>query len=199
MKDSLKQAYVDKARDFRIKHGLSEEDIDSLLQHLCIGYSRLESGKRTLTLELAEAYPLIYGLEYCDFKKETTLVPEFGDLPQSTQDFINNKSGSGGKVGAKGTKNKASHVIMLIKDFAVGHKFCNIDIIPQLPSPLNQESTIDWNKGLLKGLVKNTSKSKIYEDENGEKKRQTIYEIIKAVDALTIKKAQETIEKELLG
>lgn len=196
MSNSLEGIYIEKAKAFRLHFKLSEEEIDELLRDKDLGYSRLESGKRTLTLELAEAYPLIYGIEYCDFKKRNITFPSFEQLPKATQELINKKSASGNKVGLKGTKNKASYVVILIKDFPIGHKVTNSSIIPLLPAPANKDQSIDWGKGLLKGLVKNTGKSNYYVDASGEKRREATYEIIKAVDSETLTKAMQNVDED---
>lgn len=198
MNSSLEEIYIKKAKDFRLHFKLSEEEVDELLKDKSLVYSRLESGKRTLTLELAEAYPLIYGIEYCDFKKENTTFPTFKELPKPTQELINKKSATGNKVGLKGTKNKASYVVILIKDFPVGHKISNSSIIPLLPAPANQDQSIDWGKGILKGLVRNTGESNYYIDANGKKRREATYEIIKAIDSETVTKAIQNVDEDWL-
>lgn len=193
----LKEEYVKKAKEFREYFDMSEEDIDTLLKPKKLKYSRLEIGKRTLTLELAEAYPLIvYGIEYCEFKKRETVIPEFENLPVATQTLLNNKSRTGNKVGTKGTKNKASYIIYIIKDFPVGRKITNSRIIPLLPSPINKDNSIDWGKGLLKGHVKNIKQSSYYIAENGEERREATYEVIKAVDGSVAEEAIKNIDKE---
>src|SRR3546814_691160 len=116
MGDLLTDRYIEKSKAFRLHFGLSEEDVDFLLKSKELIYSRLEIRKRTLTLELAEAYPLIYGIAYCEFKKDDTTFPEFSELPQATQNYINDRpKGSGNTVGLKGSKNMASYVIRAIK------------------------------------------------------------------------------------
>src|SRR5690606_1045579 len=129
------ERFIKNAKLFRLHFGLSEDEIDLLLVDKKLKYKGLELGTRTLTLELAEAYPLIYGIEYCDFKKDEITVPEFDKLPKTTRDFIKNKTSSGNKVGLKGTKNKASYVIILIKDYTLGHKLTNTQIVPSLLHP----------------------------------------------------------------
>lgn len=194
MRDSIEEKYIKKAKAFRLGLKLSEGDIDNLLKEKKLLYTKLESGKRTLTLELAEAFTLIFGMNYCEFRKEETCLPNFLSLPKSTQDYINNKSNiDKNTVGVKGTKNKASYIVIAIKDFMIGDSFTNSDILSKLPDPLNQEFSIDWNKGLLKGLVKNTKRSKTYKNQNGEFKREAIYEIIKEVDVELIKKADKNL------
>jgi len=189
------ERFIKKAKLFRLHFGLSEDEMDLLLVDQNLKYKGLELGTRTLTLELAEAYPLIYGIEYCDFKKDEITVPEFDKLPKTTRDFIKNKTSSGNKVGLKGTKNKASYVIILIKDYTLGHKFTNSQIIPSLPPPANEDQSIDWGKGLLKGLVVNTRQSSYYVDESGEERRETTYEIVKTVDKELLDKATKNVDE----
>ncbi|GGC43100.1 hypothetical protein GCM10011386_39210 [Parapedobacter defluvii] len=192
------ERFIEKSKLFRLHFGLSEEEIDAFLSNKNLKYKGLELGSRTLTLELAEAYPLIYGIEYCEFKKEDIAIPALEDLPKATQNYIQNKENSGNRVGSKGTKNKASYVTILINDFPIGHKFTNSEIIPSLPSPANKDKSIDWGKGLLKGIVKNTKTSRYYIDKDGKKHREAIYEIVKSVDPLVLDKAKENVGEEWL-
>jgi len=189
--------FVAKSKDFRLHFKLTEDDVDTLLAGRKLKYKGLESGTRTVTLELAEAYPLIYGMEYCDFKKDDTTFPAFSELPQSTQDYIKNRpEGTGDTVGLKGSKNMASHVIHAIKDYPVGHEFLNFEILKKLPPPLNKETTITWTTGLLKGLAKNTRKYREYVDQEGATKRGMVYTIVKSVTPELLEKAMNNIEKE---
>ncbi|SEN63013.1 hypothetical protein SAMN05216436_11931 [bacterium A37T11] len=188
--------FISKAKTFRLHFKLSESDIDYLLVEKEIKYRGLELGSRTLTLELAEAYPLIYGIEYCDFKKEETGIPDFDDLPQVTKDYIlNHPKDSGNKAGTKGTKNMSSYVIRAIKNYSVGHEFLNVDILNLLPPPLNQATSITWKNGLLKGLVKSTNRFKEYKDDREETKRGMIYTLVKPVTPELLEKALKNIEK----
>lgn len=196
---SNEEIFIKKSKLFRVKLGLSEDEIDSLLSDKKLKYKGLELGTRTLTLELAEAYPLIvYGIEYCEFKKLETKVPTFNDLPTATQTLLNNKTGGGNKVGTKGTKNKASYIIYIIKDFPLGHKLTNSKIIPLLPPPINEDNSIDWGKGLLKGHVKNLNQSSYYIDQNGQERREATYEVIKVVYSSALEEAIKNIDKEWL-
>lgn len=177
-----KKDFIEKAKQFRIHFDLTEQDIDFLLKKVRLKYSGLEKGKRTLTLALAEAYPLLYGIGYCDFKKAIVTFPDSNDLPQSTKDFYNSphKSPTSG-LGLRGTKHKNSYIIFAMKSYAVGDQFVNSDILSKLPAPLDQEKAIEWNKGLLKGLVKNTKEYQKHETASGTIASQAIYEVIKAV------------------
>jgi len=193
----MKEKFDDKCKRFRMHFNLSEDDIDLLLKVKGIKYKGIESGTRIITLEIAEILPLVvYGIEYCVFKKEETTFPEYEKLPEATKILLESKSNAGNKVGSKGTKNKASYVVIVIKDFKIGHQFIKSEIISFLPSPLNLEKAIDWNKGLLKGLVKNTNTSKHWVDKNGKKRRETIYEIIQSVNSEVLEKAKRSISPE---
>ncbi|WP_312329299.1 hypothetical protein [Sphingobacterium sp.] len=199
MENSSEVKFREKAKKFRLHFNLSEEDIDQLLKGKDLVYSKVESGKRTITLELAESYPfVIFGIDYCVFKRDETTFPEYEKLPSVTRELLESKSNAGNKVGSKGTKNKASYVIIVIKDFKKGHKFIKSEIISVLPSPLNLEKSIDWNKGLLAGIVKNTNTSEHWVDENGKKRREAIYEIIREVDSELLEKAKKSFDPEAL-
>lgn len=193
----MKEKFDDKCKRFRLHFNLSEDDIDMLLKGKNIKYKGIESGTRIITLKIAESLPLIvYGIEYCVFKKEETTFPEYQKLPEATKNLLEHKVNAGNKVGSKGTKNKASYVVIVIKDFKIGYQFTKSEIISILPSPLNLEKAIDWNKGLLKGLVKNTNTSKHWVDKNGKKHRETIYEIIQSVNSEVLEKAKRSISPE---
>ncbi|WP_418360508.1 hypothetical protein [Sphingobacterium detergens] len=195
----MREKFDDKCKRFRMHFNLSEDDIDLLLKGKGIKYKGLESGTRIITLDIAETLPLVvYGIEYCVFKKEETIFPKYEKLPEATKALLESKSNAGNKVGSKGTKNKASYVVIVIKDFKVGHQFIKSEIISVLPSPLNLEKAIDWNKGLLAGLVKNTNASKYWVDKEGKKRREAIYEMIKSVKSGLLEKAKKSIEPEAL-
>ncbi|WP_312789270.1 hypothetical protein [Sphingobacterium sp.] len=195
----MKEKFDDKCKRFRLHFNLSEDDIDLLLKGKNIKYKGIESGTRIITLEIAETLPLIvYGIEYCVFKKEETTFPEYEKLPEATKTLLESKANAGNKVGSKGTKNKASYVVIVIKDFKIGHQFTLSEIISVLPSPLDLEKAIDWNKGLLKGLVKNTNTSKHSVDENGKKRREAIYEMILSVNSELLEKAKKCIDTKVL-
>lgn len=195
----MKEKFDEKCKRFRMYFNLSEDDIDLLIKGKGIKYKGVESGNRIITLEIAETLPLVvYGMDYCVFKKDETTFPEYEKLPEATKTLLESKANAGNKVGSKGTKNKASYVVIVIKDFKIGHQFTKSEIISVLPSPLNLETAIDWNKGLLKGLVKNTNTSKNWVDENGKKHREAIYEMIKEVDFKLLEKAKKSFDPEAL-
>lgn len=192
----MEQNFREKCRSFRLKFGLSEDDVDLLLSLQNIKYKGIESGNRIITLEIAEAYPLtVYGIDYCTFKKEETTFPIIEDLPIATKTLLDNKSNTGNSVGTKGTKNKASHVIFLLKKYKKGQQFTNSDILSQLPPPLNLEKAIDWNKGLLAGLTKNTKTFRVWIDKNKESHREAIYEMIEVVTPGLLEKAKKKDKK----
>lgn len=199
----FEEKFIKKAESFRVKLKLSESDIEKLLliyqsnsSTKPIKYKGLSIGKRVLTLELAETYPLIYGFSYNDIVKDDSIIPDLEDLPLKTQEFIQSrKKRSGNTVAKKGSKNIASHVVISIKDLEVGTKFSNFDIYMSDSYPLKEETSINWNKGILKGLVKNTGKQKSLLLEDGRTKTESIYEIVKAVDSELLEKALKSIRK----
>lgn len=194
---NIEEQFIAKGKKFRLYFKLTEDDVDSLLAAKSLKYKGLELGTKTLTLALAEAYPLIYGIEYCDFKKGATTFPDFSELPQATQDYINNRpAGAGNKVGLKGSKHMASYVIREIKDYPIGSKILNHEIIKKLPSPLNEAASITWTTGLLKGLVKSTRQYETYENANGETFRGMIYTLVKPVTPELLEKASKNIKEE---
>lgn len=193
---NIEEEFIARCQKFRLHFKLSENDIDTLLSDKNLKYTGLELGTKTLTLKLAEAYPMIYGIDYCHFKLSHVPLPDFDDLPQTTQNYINSRpKGAGGTVGLKGSKNMASYVILAIKDYQIGRKFLNIEILKTLPPPLNEQKTIAWTTGLLSGHVKNTKKHQNYIDEEGAVKRMAIYTIVKQVSQETLDQALKNIEK----
>lgn len=191
--------FIAKSKDFRIHFQLTEADVDALLINEGVSYTGLELGTKTLTLDLAEAYPSIYGLDYCDFKKDNATYPSFESLPQKTKDHINNRAeGTGKNIGLKGTKNKASYVIFVIKQFKIGQTFSNFDIVRELPSPLSDDASILWNNGILKGLVKATKQYQTSVNEQGKPVRSMVYEVVKVVDKELLEKAKKNVDKDWL-
>lgn len=67
-----------------------------------------------------------------------------------------------------------------------------------LRHPANKDQSIDWGKGLLKGLIVNTRQSSYYIDERGEERRETTYEIVKTVDKELLNKAMKNVDEEWL-
>lgn len=191
--------FINKSKDFRIHFKLTEADVDALLIDKGVSYTGLELGTKTLTLDLAEAYPLIYGLDYCEFKRDDISYPSREKLPQATQDYINSRAdGAGKNIGLKGTKHRASYIICVIKDFPIGYKFLNADVVKNLPYPLSNDVSITWNNGLLKGLVKATRKFQNHIDDEGKTIRSMIYEVVKTVDKELLDKATKNVDEEWL-
>lgn len=199
MTRDYRSEFIKKAKSFRKKHNLREKDIDLLFAKKGLKYTGLESNpKKVLSIEMAELYPLLFGMDYCTFKNNTTTPPDFSKLPEETKAYIELRTLDEKRVGAKGSKNIASHVILVIKDYPVGFQFLNFQILKELPGSISNETTIDWSNGLLKGLVINTKKYKKYKDEQGDEKRGMIYTIAKPVTAELLEKATNNIEKERL-
>src|SRR5690606_11418209 len=92
----------------------------------------------------------------------------------------------------------ASYVIILIQEYVVGHKFTNYQLIPSLPPPAHKDKSIDWRKGLLKGLVQNIHQPSYDIDENGEERRETTYENVKTVDKELLDKVKKNVDEEWL-
>lgn len=190
--------FITKAKTFRKAHGLTESDIDFLFSQKGLRYTGLESNpKKVLSLDIAEEFPKIFGLDYCTFKDDQTQPPKHNELPKPTRDLIDfGGVRTTGKVGAKGSKSVASYVIYQIKDFSVGDQFLNFEILSKLPFPQNQETTIDWSNGLLKGLTESNNKFRDYKDESGNTKRGMIYTLVKPVTPELLEKALKNIGEE---
>lgn len=190
---NIEDRFIEKSKLFRTHFALSEDDIDYLLSNKKLKYKGLELKTRTLTLLLAEAYPSIFGMDYSTFIKNETNFPQLESLPEITQNYINKKSNTRNRIAVKGTKNKASYILIALKDFPIGRRLTNSEILKALPFPLNKEISIDWGKGLLKGLVRNTKESTYYLDNQGEKRRETVYEVCSVVDSELQEKAMKNI------
>src|SRR5690606_36821726 len=95
-----------------------------------------------------------------------------------------------------GTKDMESYVVRAIKDYPLGYQFMNVEVLTKLPYPLNDEATITWNYGLLKGLVKSTNKYKSYKGKDGKTKRAMIYTTVKTVTPELLEITINNIEKE---
>jgi len=66
---------IAKSKMFRLHFQLSEEEIDLLLLDKQLIYKGVESKKSKVTVELMEAYPLIYGLSFDQFSEDNVAFP----------------------------------------------------------------------------------------------------------------------------
>lgn len=194
MNKNITDDFIKKARYFREKCKFSEKNVDELLKDLKLTYTKLEYGKRTLTLDLAEAIAQIYGLTYCTFKEPNQDLPFFEDLPLATQKKIKEKLDKPNVV-QKGTHNINEHVIIVLSTYLPNRKFTNSEIIAKFPKELAilmKDRSIEWTKGTLKGLVHDTKKREISPISN---KLEKVYQIVTKISTERLKEAEEKISK----
>lgn len=188
------EKFIAKSKKFRVYFQLTEEEIDLLLLSKNLKYKGIESKEHPLTLELAESYPLIFGLEYCEFKKDKTGYPLWDDLPKSTKNFIKDRPYTAAdNLDQDAVNNIASYVIMALRYLAIGDTFTDSDIIRCLPHPLNLGVTIDWRGGMLKGVVKILRIPRISKDENGNDISEVRYRLNKHISEPLLNKAKKKL------
>lgn len=192
-----KEKFIAKSKMFRLHFQLSEDEIDLLLLGKNVVYKGVEAHDRELTLQLIEAYPLIYGLDHQKFQKDETTYPLWDDLPEATKKLIEDRPYTAvDNVGDEGLKNTASYVILAIKHLETGTIFSESELTRCLPSPLNQGITIYQVSGMLKGAFKKLRKSRKFKNEKGEEVNDALYLIHKAMDERLIGKAKRKLERD---
>jgi len=196
MSKDISNRFVSKAKRFREHYNISEKNLDILLKEKKLTYTKLEYGKRTLTLELAEGIAEVYGLTYCKFIEPDQGPPEIKDLPIATQEKIETKEGKF-KVAQKGTLNLNENIVIVLNKYVAGNTFTNSQIISKLPKDLVKHMTgksIEWNKGILKDLVIDTKKTSPSPAGNNFK-QEKIYELVMEITPEMLEKAKEKIGK----
>lgn len=189
--------FIAKSKMFRLHFQLTEDEIDLLLLGKNVEYKGVELNNHELTLQLIEAYPLIYGLDHDKFQKDETTYPLWDDLPEETKKLIEDRPYTASdNVGEAGLTNTASYVILAIKHLETGTIFSESELTRCLPYPLNQGITINQVSGLLKGAFKKLRKSRKFKNDNGEEVNDALYLIHKAMDERVIGKARRKLERD---
>ncbi|MEN5231866.1 hypothetical protein [Sphingobacterium faecium] len=195
------------------KHiNLDESDLDNLLKEYNFKYTGLEKKlKKTISLEQAYHIAKVFNRTIEDFITDDFRPFDLITTNIKTQEYIqeNVKTIKDQNII---TKFINAYVIIIIKDFEKGAQFTNSDIIPNLPPIHNQESSIDWTAGLLKGLVTNTNKFRKSSDDNDPRNRgEVIYllkdqipkdvinKALKKVDQLWLKEFEKNPKKKILS
>lgn len=195
------------------KHiNLDESDLDNLLKEYNSKYTGLEKKlKKTISLEQAYHIAKVFNRTIEDFITDDFTPFDLITTHIKTQEYIqqNVKTIKDQNII---TKFINAYVIIVIKDFEKGAQFTNSDIIPKLPPIHNQESSIDWTAGLLKGLVTNTNSFRKSSHDNDPKNRgEAIYQLndqvpkdvidkaLKKVDAFWLKKFHQEAKNKLLS
>jgi len=192
---SNQEKFITKSKMCRLQFQLSEDEIDLLLLGKNVVYKGVEAHDRELTLQLIEAYPLIYGLDQDKFQKDETTYPLWDDLPEATKKLIEDRPYTASdNVGEAGLTNTASYVLLAIKHLETGTIFSESELTRCLPSPLNEGIIINQVSGLLKGAFKKLRKSRKFKNDNGEEVNDALYLIHKPMDERLIGKAKRKLE-----
>jgi hypothetical protein len=194
---SNEEKFIARSKKFRLHFQLIEEQIDLLLLGKNLVYKGVESNRRKLNVELMEAYPLIYGLDWYTFEESKDAYPLWDDLPEATKKIIlDTPYTAADDVGENGLRNTASYIILAIKHLDVGTQFSESEITRCLPYPLNKGVTIYLTSGLLKGAFKKLRRSRKFKNERGEEVSDPLYLIHKPMDERLIGKAKRRLEIE---
>ena len=192
---SNEEKFIARSKKFRLHFQLTEEQIELLLLGKNLVYKGVESNRRKLNVELMEAYPLIYGLDWSTFEEDKDTYPVWDDLPEATKKIILDTPYTAvDDVGENGLKNTASYIILAIKHLDVGTQFSESEITRCLPFPLNKGVTIDQTSGLLKGAFKKLRRSRKFKNKKGEDVNDALYQIHKPMDERLIGKAKRILE-----
>lgn len=211
MNKYISRIFISNIKKTRISLGIIQYIIDLLLEEYNLVYTGMESNpKAIISLDLAKRVSELFGKEIEYFLNENCeLIPK-NKLPGRTQDFlIKNQT----RINEDAAKNKlAASVILYLEHYNQKELFANSDILPFLPTPLNQLKSIDWSAGLLKGLVSNTKTYKknptitdkryngeVYYKLKGPIPKETVNKALKKMDLalletavnLTLKKMEE--------
>jgi hypothetical protein len=191
------EKFIAKSKKFRLHFQLSEDEIDLLLLGKNLIYKGIESNRRKLNVELIEAYPLIFGLNFAQFSEDIITYFLWDDLPEATKKLLQDRPFTATEdVGENSLKNTASYIILAIKHLDVGTQFSESEITRCLPYPLNKGVTIYLTSGLLKGTFKKLRRSRKFKNEKGEEVSDPLYLIHKPMDERLIGKAKRKLENQ---
>jgi len=191
---SNEEKFIARSKKFRLHFQLTEEQIDLLLLGKNLVYKGVESNRRKLNVELMEAYPLIYGLDWYTFEEDEATYPLWDNLPEATKKLLQDRPFTAADdVGENGLKNTASYIILAIKHLDVGTQFSESEITRCIPYPLNKGVTIHLTSGLLKGAFKKLRRSRKFKDEEGNDVIDPLYQIHKPIDEHLIGKAKKKL------
>lgn len=189
------EKFIAKSKKFRLHFQLSEDEIDLLLLGKNLIYKGIESNRRKLNVELIEAYPLIFGLNFVQFSEDIITYPLWDDLPEATKKLLQDRPFTAtDDVGENGLKNTASYIILAIKHLDVGTQFSESEITRCLPYPLNQGIIINQVSGMLKGAFKKLRRSRKFKNKKGEDVSDPLYLIHKPIYEHLIGKAKRKLE-----
>ncbi|SDL11126.1 Helix-turn-helix [Pedobacter sp. ok626] len=80
---------------YRNHFSLSQENVANLYNVKQSDYTGVESGKRTIDLNLAEKIANVYGLSYCQMIDPNQSFPAFDTLPEKTKNIITTRINAG--------------------------------------------------------------------------------------------------------
>lgn len=82
-------------KKYRNHFGLSQENVANLFKGKRSDYEGVETGKRTIDLNLANKIANAYGLTYCQMIDPIQVIPPFDKLPTETQKVISEREMKG--------------------------------------------------------------------------------------------------------
>ncbi|SEM76615.1 hypothetical protein SAMN05216436_107120 [bacterium A37T11] len=83
------------ARKYRKHFTLSQDNITGLYNGKRGDYTGVESGKRTVDLDLAYKIAAVYGLTYCQMVNPDQAIPDLENLPLKTKQLISERMEKG--------------------------------------------------------------------------------------------------------
>ncbi|WP_447767930.1 hypothetical protein [Sphingobacterium faecium] len=212
MSKHFSQIFISNIRKLRIALGITEIIMDLLLQEYDLVYSGVESDlEKVISLDLAKQVCNLFGKEIEYFLNENCKLITKDKIPKETQNYLAKISEKQSSIDKKTVKiSLAACVIIYLNYYNTKIKFANSDILPYLPTPLNQLKSIDWSSGLLKGLVFNTKTYKknplisdkrnlgeAYYELKGPIPMETLDKALKKVDLALFKQVDKLIDEKI--
>ncbi len=147
--------------ELRKAYNLKQEDIEELAHLTTNKYSRIENGSQVPTLEDIVNIGKVYGLGSHEILKPDLTIPSFDKLPTATQKVaLQNKSIV---VREKKSWNINDNILAVLNGYEQNENFTNSEIIARLPKELAEHMknrSIEWNRGILKGVVEKTGRKR---------------------------------------
>lgn len=143
---------------------LTLQDLDVLLRPLNLIYTGVESGKRTLTLALAEGIASVYGLSYCEMTTKNYPIPSIENLPAATKELVLERQ-SAGKKPRNEDLTLPKHVSGILNSISFPLEFTSSEIWGLLPNNIKSQIkstriTDLFSKGELKDKIEYTGKKR---------------------------------------
>ncbi|SDE94569.1 Helix-turn-helix [Mucilaginibacter pineti] len=127
-------------KKYRRHFGLLQGDIASLLDIDENRYSGIESGRRTLDINISDEIAGLYNLKYYKMGNPSQVIPKIEDLPKATQEIIATRVGLGIKL--KNTdRNLGFYLDQLINGKGLDEPITAKEIWEQLPENVKKSSS----------------------------------------------------------